>query len=822
MSNELERLREDAWNLLSTPTSNLLGNYLQKHSSIARLATVGEAEEIQQEPKILRFSIFNHLHLREAEKIWNLFFEIADRSNTTTEAIKAVRDTYLELLDTKNPELLYHSLMVFIAHHPVGRVLSVPSILVRDPGKVVPSKPLGATLNTASGRPNILAALIEDEDHNQETLLNWFREDPLANEHHQHWHVVYPAFGLRGGIKDRQGELFIYMHQQMLARYDAERIAVGIERVLAHSDYNASIAYGYNPGAILTNSAEINITPFFTVTRFTPRKPGPMFKNFDDETLKEKVAAFNNLKEKFVDGVKKGRLKKGKKEIAISPHLLGSTLEPSLDSTDEEYYETKVPTQFGLHGTGHLIVAFSENPTVPDMERTEMGVMGDPATAIRDPFFWAWHKHIDDFSFNWQQTQKKHDFSDYPNVLIRKGIDEVGDAWSPDIILSTFSALRNIPGLTTEKGTLNSEVLKRLAAQAFGGNNWNGDFTKASSLQYQYAENKKAAFFETVDELKTWMEKGKIRFLSRSESDPKSSEYAEFEYEYLNHEEFFYFVRIQNQFNYIQKVTVRIFLVPASEEEDRRAWIEMDKFVHELQANERAVVVRKAEDSSVIRKPAIKNPDTDNVNYKPRDINLTDPELFIKMAADVKYNEEGNIAQYKEFLDSNFSQSTKVLADFADYNEPTPNVNREMEAVKLAKEAAEACISNITQFKINLKIYEEALFKVLKAVQSFIYNKSYCECGWPYNLLLPRGTTDGMKFKLMVMITDWQKDIVGEEDCCGSMSYCGAKDRYPDVRPMGYPFDRAFEGSIKNLIALQPNMACRSITIKLNNDGIQS
>ena len=31
---------------------------------------------------------------------------------------------------------------------------------------------------------------------------------------------------------------------------------------------------------------------------------------------------------------------------------------------------------------------------------------------------------------------------------------------------------------------------------------------------------------------------------------------------------------------------------------------------------------------------------------------------------------------------------------------------------------------------------------------------NYCDCGWPYTLLLPRGTADGMTFRLAVFCTD--------------------------------------------------------------------
>lgn len=53
-----------------------------------------------------------------------------------------------------------------------------------------------------------------------EHRVAYFREDVGVNLHHWHWHLVYPSSG-RPEIanKDRRGELFYYMHQQLLARY---------------------------------------------------------------------------------------------------------------------------------------------------------------------------------------------------------------------------------------------------------------------------------------------------------------------------------------------------------------------------------------------------------------------------------------------------------------------------------------------------------------------------------------------------------------------------------------------------------------------------
>lgn len=72
-----------------------------------------------------------------------------------------------------------------------------------------------------------------------------------------------------------------------------------------------------------------------------------------------------------------------------------------------------------------------------------------------------------------------------------------------------------------------------------------------------------------------------------------------------------------------------------------------------------------------------------------------------------------------------------------------------------------------------------------------------------------------MPFRLMGLLTDWDKDKVGEDSTCGSMSFCGARDRYPDSRGMGYPFDRPFSNgqSILQTIRAHNNMAARDIKI---------
>jgi hypothetical protein len=52
---------------------------------------------------------------------------------------------------------------------------------------------------------------------------------------------------------------------------------------------------------------------------------------------------------------------------------------------------------------------------------------------------------------------------------------------------------------------------------------------------------------------------------------------------------------------------------------------------------------------------------------------------------------------------------------------------------------------------------------------------------------------------------------------CGSMSWCGAVDRYPDTRDMGYPFCRSFgdgADAIRDTFVELSNAAARTVTIK--------
>jgi len=81
-----------------------------------------------------------------------------------------------------------------------------------------------------------------------EHRMAYFREDLAVNLHHWHWHLIYPNTGPLAVVKkDRRGELFYYMHQQVVARYDFERLCNKLPRVKRLQNFHEPIEEAYFP-----------------------------------------------------------------------------------------------------------------------------------------------------------------------------------------------------------------------------------------------------------------------------------------------------------------------------------------------------------------------------------------------------------------------------------------------------------------------------------------------------------------------------------------------------------------------------------------------
>lgn len=527
--------------------------------------------------------------------------------------------------------LAQHALGLFLTHHPLGQTMSVPSLLKRTALAAEAAAPL----------PNETLGSHADGD---EVNLDWFREDPLLNEHHEHWHWVYPNRRGEGEpiykVKERHGELFYYMHQQMLARYDVERIAVGLPKVVAIDDYNAPLGAGYDPGQLSQYD-------------FQPRATDSMMVPFRDITPDVQAG----FREGLVEAINARALKSSD---GVAVPLEGHAGSNALGLTSETTEATASRAYGNHHGNGHVLIG--------DLDRAP-GVILSPSTAIRDPAFWRWHRHVDDLHFRYQDELPPQPFNDGPPV---------------DLTGCAIAFERDHPGVDQD----------------------GADLTQAAEAALNGA---------STTTLATQMRAGAYQLLTGNR----------YRYEFLGHTPFFIAAGLLNHQATPKAVTLRLFLIPdllfdpnadpttAKGRQMRRFVIELDKVRLNVQPGQQ-VFGRSGRQMSIIRRPAV-----------------VDPVEVV----DIDGEQLGGDART-------------------------------------------------------------------------------CTCGWPYGLLLPRGTAEGMPFTLFAIATDNDKDRVGSQKKCGSMSFCGVGDEYPDARPMGYPFDRPLDKPLAEIVKANRNMMMLPLVIK--------
>jgi tyrosinase len=612
-------IQERAASFLKEPSERTPLSVSVEHADIAAQGAGGKAVDA------IPFSVFVADHQERALKLTEELMRIANENEGDPDlALQKVLDRTQEAAAETSIELAKYALMVFITHHPLGRRLPIPPLEEREPERMKPSPAKSAADVAAQGA------------FGAEAKLDFYREDADANDHHSRWHIVYPFGGhpdptnpSRRVTKDRQGELFNYMHEQMLARYDAERLSASLGKVTSLANFNAPLAEGYQPN----------------LPGYDNRQPNALMSNSTWQTSVTKLASFDTAL--FRDFPKKNAVVKGK---TVTSDIIGAAIEASATSVDPSTYGS-------LHNNGHMVIALIPDPASGGPQQG--GVMQSTDVAIRDPIFYRWHRHVDDLAFQWQEKQDSQAFTDAPKVTIRDS----------DIIVCPSDKVAG-------------------DAQAFG------------DAQFGGAKFDQPAGAPAVDTLETTMRKRTV---------------AGFEVQYLDHKDFTYFIRIKNDDNAAKQVTMRVFVVPKVWAEERRQWIELDKFLVKLAAGQKLVVPRSSKLSSVVRKPA----------RRPGD--------------------------------------------------PVPSPDPGADP-------------------------------------------NYCDCGWPYHLLLPSGTAAGLDCLLIVMATDWNIDKVDVDGKCGSMSFCGKQNSpYPDKRPMGYPFDRRWNGGIVATIGAPANtsMAVCPIKVKL-------
>ncbi|XP_041769777.1 phenoloxidase 2-like [Anopheles merus] len=328
------------------------------------------------------FSLFNPEHRKAAGKLTKLFLDQPDANRLVDVAAYA--------RDRLNAPLFQYALSVALLHRPDTKSVSVPSLLhlfpdqFIDPAAQVRMMEEGSIVLDENRMAIPIPMNYTATDAEPEQRMAFFREDIGVNLHHWHWHLVYPASGPPEVVrKDRRGELFYYMHQQLLARYQIDRFAQGLGRIEPLANLREPVREAYYPKLLRTSN---NRT-------FCPRYPGMMISDVarSADRLEVRIADIESWLPRVLEAIDAG--------FAVSDDgvrvpldetrgidVLGNILERSVISINRNLYGD-------VHNMGHVLLAFIHDPRGTYLESS--GVMGGVATAMRDPIFYRWHKFID-------------------------------------------------------------------------------------------------------------------------------------------------------------------------------------------------------------------------------------------------------------------------------------------------------------------------------------------------------------------------------------------------------------------------------------------
>ncbi|KAF7994702.1 hypothetical protein HCN44_004174 [Aphidius gifuensis] len=329
------------------------------------------------------FSLFIPFHRKIAGRLIDIFVGMKTYDDFLSVAAYS--------RDRLNPNMFIYCLSVAILHRPDTKNLTIPSLC-----EVFPDKYLdGAIFSRAREEANLIPAGSREpieiplnytaSDRDTEHRVAYFREDIGVNLHHWHWHLVYPFEASTTIVnKDRRGELFYFMHQQLMARYNVERLCNRLAVAERLVNLREQIPQGYFPKLdSLVASRQFPSRPPGLYLRDINREADNLQLNLSDmDTWRDRI--FSSIQHGFVTNSQNQQIPLTEKD---GIDILGNIIEASTISINPTYYGD-------LHNLGHVAIAYLHDPDHRYLE--SFGVMGDSATAMRDPLFYRWHAFIND------------------------------------------------------------------------------------------------------------------------------------------------------------------------------------------------------------------------------------------------------------------------------------------------------------------------------------------------------------------------------------------------------------------------------------------
>ncbi|KAG8191448.1 hypothetical protein JTE90_020700 [Oedothorax gibbosus] len=389
-------------------TKDKFGLRVQRDPRLAGLGLLGRG---------VLFSCFHDDHLREATQL----YEVLINAPTFDEFL----DLCHQCRDYVNEGLYAYAVSVAILHRRDCRGVNLPPVQEIFPDKFIPVETLFEAYKESKRHKDDEDVVIDIQQTGNimdpEYNLAYYREDIGINAHHWHWHLVYPATWraeVIGRDKDRKGELFYYMHQQMCARYDCERLCNHMPQMIPFHNFDEPLE-GYSAHL----SSNINGLPYAS------RSTGTKLADLRECTVQD----MERWRERILAAIHLGVVVDPTgHEIPLDEQhgidILADIIESSYESVNHAFFGS-------LHNWGHVLFAAASDPD--GRYKLNPGVMDDTATALRDPIFYRWHRFIDDLFQDYKKSLSPYSKSDLGFGMV-KVKDICIRAEEPDVIKTFF------------------------------------------------------------------------------------------------------------------------------------------------------------------------------------------------------------------------------------------------------------------------------------------------------------------------------------------------------------------------------------------------
>lgn len=363
--------------------NNRFGDDASERIPLAELKSIPQFAVASQLPTDADFSLFLPKHQEMATEVIDVLMNVPENQ------LQDFLSTCVFARANLNPQLFNYCFSVALMHRPDTKNVPIQNFAETFPSKFMDSQVFQAAREAAAVIPQnvprtpiIIPRDYTATDLEEEHRLAYWREDIGINLHHWHWHLVYPFTATQRSIvaKDRRGELFFYMHQQMIARFNCERLNNSLKRVLKFSNWREPIPEAYFPKLDSLTSSR----------GWPPRQANMTWQDLNRPvdglrvTIDDMERWRRNIEEAISTGIVNNADGTTK---SLDIDTLGNMLESSILTPNRELYGS-------IHNNGHSFSAYMHDPEHRYLE--SFGVIADEATTMRDPFFYRWHAWIDD------------------------------------------------------------------------------------------------------------------------------------------------------------------------------------------------------------------------------------------------------------------------------------------------------------------------------------------------------------------------------------------------------------------------------------------